>query len=241
MARTVHGLKITRHRKYHIPTIIIGILVLFGAVAVIGGIGNMSVQALYMGLGLSLYRLIVAYVISLVVALLIAVPLSQGKIGDTLIPVFDILQNVPSFALIPLFVYALGYTNGMVIIFAATSILWPILFYVLHALKAARSEWNDAATIFGAVGWKRSLYYLLPLSFSSAVTGSIVGFSIGWEAVIGVEIIGLGSGIGVFLNNTLATDRGIFALALFSLLLAVFIINRLVWMPLLKRSQLYGE
>ncbi len=241
MARIVHGFHMTRRTRYHIPVIGIGVVVV--GIALYGMMATQSVvvHELLTGLALSLYRIFLAYLFSLALALLIAIPTSQSRYGDVLIPIFDLLQNLPSFALIPLFVYLFGYTNLMVVIFAATSILWPILFYVLHALKTAKVELNDAATMFGAVGGKRDVYYLLPLSFSAAVTGSIVGFSIGWEAIIGVEIIGLTTGIGVFLNNTLAQDKGIFTLGLGALLLAVFIINRLIWMPLLRRSQLYSE
>lgn len=240
MARIVHGFHIIKHR-YYIP-VILGSLAAFLIFLYFSiGIRNISAEQLYMGLGLSLYRLILAYLLSLVIALAVALSIGQSKIGDLLIPVFDLLQNLPSFALIPLFVAVFGYTNTMVITFAASSILWPILFYVLHALKTARTDFNDAATIFGATGWKRGLYYLLPLSFSSAVIGSIVGFSIGWEAIIGVEIIGLSSGIGVFLNNSFAASRGLFTFGIFSLLLVVFVLNRLIWMPLLKKSQSYAE
>lgn len=239
MARIIYGFRIAK-RRYYIPILgigLAGLLLLYFS----GRISSVSESQLYAGVALSLFRLILAYAISLIVALAIALLVGQHKVGEALIPVFDLLQNLPSFALIPLFIYFFGYTNTMVIIFAATSILWPILFYVLHAVKTARTDFNDAATIFGARGWKRDIYYLLPLSFSAAITGSIVGFSIGWEAVIGVEIIGLSSGIGVFLNHTLAADRGAFTIGLSVLLLVVFIINRLVWMPLLRRSQLYGE
>ena len=204
--------------------------------------GN-SLPKLAEALSLSLFRLVIAYFISLIIAVIIAVSVSSNKIGDSLIPVFDLLQNLPSFALIPIFVLWLGYTNIMTIVFAATSILWPILFYMLHALKTVARDEEDAAKIFGAKGLKKILFFSLPVAFPSIVTGSIVGFSIGWEAIIGVEIIGLSSGIGPFLNvssGTVGYDKTLI-LGISALLLVVFLINRLVWMPLLKKSQLYGE
>ncbi len=240
MARITYGFKMIPHR-YYIPIMIVVLCTLFALVYIFGPADPLVTHTLYTGLLLSVFRLFTAYSISLVAALFLSLLIGQSKLGDALLPVFDLLQNIPSFALIPLFIFFFGYTNLMVIIFAASSILWPILFYVLHALRTARSDWSDAATIFGAVGVKRDLHYFLPLAFSAVVTGSIVGFSIGWEAVIGVEIIGLSSGIGVFLNQTLSGDRTGFALGIFLLLLVVFVLNRLVWMPLLRESQLYAE
>jgi ABC-type nitrate/sulfonate/bicarbonate transport system permease component len=191
-------------------------------------------------LTLSLSRLILAYLLSLVIATVVAVFVSNSKVGDFLIPVFDLMQNLPSFALIPIFVLWFGYSDWMIIIFAATSILWPILFYMMHALKTVRRDLEDAVKIFGAVGWKKIWFFSLPVAFPSAVTGSIVGFSIGWEAVIGIEIIGLSTGIGPFLNSNVAGNNNLL-LGISALLVVVFLINRLIWMPLLRKSQLYVE
>ncbi len=210
-------------------------------IVLVGSISQISTSALLMDLGLSLYRLVVAYAISLVLAVGLAIMLGRGKLGDFFIPIFDLLQNLPSFALIPVFVLLFGYTNKMAIIFAASSIVWPILFYVLSALRTAKTDFNEAATVFGATGLKRIFYYSIPLSFPAIVTGSIVGISIGWEAIIGIEIIGLSHGIGVFLNSAAQSDKQILAFGIVALLLLVFSVNKLIWLPLLKKSQLYAE
>lgn len=205
-----------------------------------GRINQIDARTLFSDMGLSLFRLILAYGLSLIVGLGLAFLLGRGKLGDFFVPIFDVLQNLPSFALIPLFIILLGRTNKMAIIFAASSMLWPILFYVLNALKTARVEFNEAATIFGATGTKRIFSYLIPLSFPAIVTGSIVGISIGWEAIIGIEIISLSNGIGAFLNARSGTHNQTLIFGIIALLLVVFSINRLVWMPLIKKTQLYG-
>lgn len=224
------------------------LLIAFGVVALplvfialVGRISSISTSALLFALGLSLYRLLIAYIISLVLGVALAVTLGHGAVGDFFIPVFDLLQNLPSFALIPVFALLFGYTNTMAILFAASSVLWPILFYVVSALRTAKTDWNEAATIFGATGFKRIWHYLIPLSFPAIVTGSIVGISIGWEAIIGIEIIGMRGGIGVFLNSAAMSDKTILTLGIVALLLVVFSINKLVWLPLLKKTQLYAE
>ena len=242
MARIIHGFHLTKKRKHKVTTSLLLFIILIIILTIGISAGN-SLPKLAEALSLSLFRLVIAYFISLIIAVIIAVSISSNKIGDSLIPVFDLLQNLPSFALIPIFVLWLGYTNIMTIVFAATSILWPILFYMLHALKTVARDEEDAAKIFGAKGLKKILFFSLPVAFPSIVTGSIVGFSIGWEAIIGVEIIGLSSGIGPFLNvssGTVGYDKTLI-LGISALLLVVFLINRLVWMPLLKKSQLYGE
>lgn len=240
MSRIVHGFHLTKKRKHKKTTGLFLLVILIVIAVIIFYTGNSS-ELLATSLSLSLFRLIIAYLISLVIATVIAISISNTKLGDFMIPVFDLLQNLPSFALIPIFVVWLGYTNTMTIVFAATSILWPILFYMLHTLKTVPKDLEDSAKIFGAKGLKKILYFSLPVAFPAAVTGSIVGFSIGWEAIIGVEIIGLTNGIGPFLNAFSKNNNNNLILGISALLVVVFLINRLVWMPLLKKSQLYAE
>ncbi len=240
MAHYSHNLKI--YKKWTHVLIVFCIIILpIVFILLVGQISQISTHALILGLGLSFYRLLVAYAISLVLGIMLAVTLGHGKVGDFFVPIFDLFQNLPSFALIPVFVILFGYTNKMAILFVASSVLWPILFSILSALRTAKTDYNEAATIFGATGLKRVLHYLIPLSFPAIITGSIVGISIGWEAVIGIEIIGLSNGIGSFLNSAAQADKQLLTLGIITLLLLVFSINRLVWMPLLKRSQLYAE
>ena len=127
----------------------------------------------------------------------------------------------------------------MIILFAVSSIIWPILFAVLTAIKNAHSDLNDAATIFGARGLRRIPYYLAPLSFPAVLTGSIVGIAIGWEAVIGAEIITSITGFGEFIKDASTTGAGITHVAIAGMLVIlviVFVINRLIWAPLLAES-----
>jgi NitT/TauT family transport system permease protein len=198
--------------------------------------------ALGSALAVSFVRLFLGYAISLVVGVGLALLIGNSRAGDWLTPVFDVLQNIPSFALIPVFALAFGYTNIMVVIFAATSIVWPILFYSMSALRTEHMEWSEAATVFGATGTKRIWNYLLPAVFPAIVTGSLVGISIGWEAVIGLEIIGYHSGIGVFLNSAShAGDNAALWAGLVAILILVIVINKFIWAPLLRRTSFYAE
>lgn len=184
------------------------------------------------------YRLAIAFGIALTLGISIALLVGWSPFSDILFPFFDVLQNLPSFALIPLFIYFFGFTSQMIILFAVSSIIWPILFAVLTAIKSAHKDLADAATIFGARGWKRIPYYLAPLSFPAMLTGSIVGIAIGWEAIIGAEIITNIAGFGDFIKEASASGITQASIAgTFAILVIVFAINRLVWAPLLAESR----
>jgi len=227
-----------RHRLLALLVVFLPFLFLF----IVGRLASVDTQALSLALLISFYRLILGYFLALVLGVTGAIFIGTSRFGEAFTPVLDVMQNVPSFALIPVFALFLGYTDFMAVIFIATSVIWPILFYVLSAIRTARTDWGEAATIFGAKGFKRVLHYLLPLSFQAIVTGSVVGISIGWEAVIGVEIIGFASGIGILLNNaSLNHDNTMMVAGIGTLLFLVFIINRVVWAPLMRKTKNYAE
>jgi ABC-type nitrate/sulfonate/bicarbonate transport system permease component len=211
--------------------------------AILGYFGPVSWVKLGNAVLLTTYRLAFAYAIALLLGACIALLVGWSPFADALFPFFDILQNIPSFALIPFFIYFLGYTDQMVILFAVSSIVWPILFAILAAIKNAHKDLGDAATIFGARGFRRIPYYLAPLSFPAMLTGSIVGVAIGWESIIGAEIIANTSGFGAFIKTASTSGINQAAIAgMFVILIIVFVINRIIWTPLLaESSKRYAE
>jgi NitT/TauT family transport system permease protein len=123
-----------------------------------------------------------------------------------------------------------------------TAVIWPIFFYVLSALHVARTDFNEAATVFGATGWKRITRYYIPLAFPAIITGSIVGISIGWEAIIGIELIGRLKGIGTFIDTASTSgDQATLWGGIIAILALVFILNKILWTPLLKYTEHYAE
>jgi sulfonate transport system permease protein len=220
-----------------------GVIIAMILLAAFGYFGTVRWVTLGEAVMRTTYRLIVAYFVALALGVSIALLVGWSSLTDALFPVFDVLQNVPSFALIPFFIYFLGYSDLMIILFAVSSITWPILFAVLAAIKSAHKDLSDAATIFGARGIRRIPYYLAPLSYPAILTGSIVGIAIGWESVIGAEIIANASGFGSFIKTASSSGINQAAVAgMFVILIIVFIVNRLIWAPLLaESSKRYAE
>lgn len=235
--------------RHHARRYRFGWMLMFGIVGtglvfyLIGDLGGVAWPTLGHAIVRTTYRLAFAYGIALVLGVSVALLVGWSPFADILFPLFDVLQNLPSFALIPLFIYFFGFTNEMIILFAVSSIVWPILFAVLTAIKSAHKDLSDAATIYGARGWRRIPYYLAPLSFPAMLTGSIVGIAIGWESVIGAEIITNIAGFGDFIKAASATGITQASIAgTLAILIIVFVINRLVWAPLLvESSKRYAE
>jgi ABC-type nitrate/sulfonate/bicarbonate transport system permease component len=239
--RAWHRAHLARHRRTWL--IMFGMIGAAILLALFGYFGTVGWRALIEAVLHTTYRLVLAYIVALVIGVALALLVGWSSLIDAFFPVFDILQNVPSFALIPFFIYFLGYTDKMIILFAVSSMMWPILFAVLAAIKSAHKDLSDAATIFGARGLRRIPYYLAPLSYPAMLTGSIVGIAIGWESIIGAEIIANVSGFGAFIKTASVSGINQAAIAgMFVILIIVFIVNRMIWAPLLvESSKRYAE
>lgn len=189
----------------------------------------------------SLGRLCMAYVISAVVGWILAVSLYRGKRSVIALPVFDVCQSFPTFALLPLAVLTFGASNTTIVVFLVFTIIWPIIFSIVSSLKLIKRDWYETAQIYHLRGWRYLQYFLFPASVSGLIVGTIIGLGEGWEALIATEIIvqanhGLGSFFKLFEHNAAVTTFGVLGF-----LLLVFSINHLIWLPLLEWSHEHME
>lgn len=217
---------------------VIGLLIYFSGI-------SLDFDQVMSGFVASLIRTTIAYLISAAIAVAIALAITSNKVAeDIFLPIFDVLQSFPSFALFPVLVVALKNSPETVIVLVLTvTMIWPILFSIISGIKNRRQDFEEAATIFGAVGWKRLLYFTLPALYPAIVTGSIVGWGEGWEFIIGAELlVKTHTGIGTYLGK-LGNSQQSLALAagITVLLILLFIINKLFWLPLLYRTTKYSE
>lgn len=199
---------------------------------------GISIGLLLSDLLASSYRVVTAYLISLFIAVLMALIVTKNRtLEDILLPILDVLQSFPSFAILPIAILWFGASNLTAIFFLVITILWPVLFNVIAGIKNIRGDVSEAAIVFGAKGVKRIWYFLVPAILPAIVTGSIIGWGEAWEAIVGAEIIGISRGIGAFLSQ--ASESGhlrILLAGIIALLFFIFFLNKIIWLPLLKKS-----
>jgi NitT/TauT family transport system permease protein len=214
-----------------------------GVAAYVVSFAHLDSQQLVQGIGASLARITVAYTIAVVIALVLALLITSHRLIENLfLPIFDVLQSFPSFALFPILVAALKNSPEIVIVSVLViTIIWPVLFGIITGIKNRREDLEEAATIFGAHGWKRLRYFRLPALFPALVSGSIVGWGEAWEFIIGAELlVHVNSGIGHYLGVLGdAHENRLLIFGILVLMLALFVLNKLIWLPLLHRSTRY--
>lgn len=241
--QSTHRHNILKHRlsSQAISLIWLGVIVAILASVIL--FSNLNAFELLGGFTASLVRTSIAYLIALAIALLIALLITTNQtVENIFLPIFDVLQSFPSFALFPVLVVALRNSPETVIITVLTiTMIWPILFTIIGGVKNRREDLEEAAVVFGATGIKRLFYYTFPGLMPSIITGSIVGWGEGWEFIIGAELlVKTNVGIGTYLGSLGETGQNLLlAFGIFILMLLLFAINKSLWLPLLHRATRY--
>lgn len=220
----------------HVVVTILFLVVPFLFLLFFAKISHVATSNLLLDTSISLWRMLIAYLIAALLGWLFAVLLYKGKRATIALPFFDVLQSFPTYAGLPLAVLYWGKSNFTVIFFLVLAVIWPIFFSIISSLKLIRRDWEEAVEVSGLKGPQYLWNFLIPISVPGLITGSIIGLGDGWEALIATEIIvGIGGGLGGFFqffsNNPRVTVLGILAF-----LLVIFTINKLIWLPLLEWS-----
>lgn len=207
--------------------------------------GREYATVLPLALGLSLLRLISAYLISLAIALPLAVlAVGNGRFSRLVMPAAEIVASVPATAIFPLLVVALiGVTHGLEvpsILLLVTGMVWYVFFNIVSGLKSIPAELKEAARNYGLTGWHYVRKVMLPAIFPSLMTGSITAFGGGWNALIVSEYVTslrggppfYVLGIGYLIDKatlSVPKDVGLLVLSLVTLVVTVIAMNRLFW------------
>lgn len=204
-------------------------------------------------LALSLLRLVLAYLISVAIALpLASLAVRSGHLSRLVMPAAEVVASVPATAIFPLIVVALiGVTHGLnvpSILLLVTGMVWYVFFNVVAGLRSIPAELKEAAQNYGLRRWKYVRRVMLPAIFPSLMTGSITAFGGGWNALIVSEyvpsltggkpfyVLGLGYLIDKA-SYSRPQDMGLLVLSLVTMVIAVIAINRLFW----RRMQTVAE
>lgn len=228
-----------RHQRHHWA--VLGLLLAGIVTLAVASRGAFNTWAFLGEFGNSFISVSLAYVICLIAGLLIGLAATASpKLENTLLPVIDLAQSFPTFAILPVLVYHFGGSRITVVTILSIAMVWPIVFGVISGVKEQRSDESEAATIFGATGWRRLVYYRWPMLRPTVITGSIISWGQAWDTVVGAEIIAGVAGAGHYLGAI--GDRGDWQQLLLGILVYLFLIfaiNQLWWLPLLHRYTKY--
>jgi NitT/TauT family transport system permease protein len=192
--------------------------------------------------GVSILRLLAAYLISLAWTVPCAIAASESqRFARRLTPIAEIIGSIPATALFPLIVvFVIRITGGMnlaSILLILTGMQWYLLFNLLAGVSQIPADLKEAARAFGLsrlATWRK---LTIPSMIPSLLTGSITAWGGGWNALILSEYFVYRGrtyqvfGLGALLDDaTYRAGSGVMILlTLLSMVLVVVVLNRVVW------------
>ncbi len=156
-------------------------------------LGNLSMFIL-----LTMGRLTIAYLVSLVVAIGLGVLAAESKRAASLIyPIYDIGQGVPILALFPVIYLGLSGVVGSqrlaleitCIVMLVLDMIWYMFINITSAIKNIPTEIKEVGSLFGFKGLHRITHLIIPSILPAIVTGSILSWGTGWNTIIFSEYL----------------------------------------------------
>ncbi len=241
-------------------------LAIFGAlVALVYGIGaaalpwfgpansqveiSLAPRALPAYAGYSLLRMAVAYLLSLLFALIYGyVAAYHARAERVMIPLLDVLQSIPVLSFLPGVMLAmvalfptrqLGVELGSIILIF-TGQAWNLAFSFYSSLKSIPRELREAAEIYRFNRWQRFTQLELPYAAIGLIWNSMMSVAGGWFFLMACEMFVLGErdfrlpGLGAYLQTAAsAGDTRAILWGVATMVGIIVVLDQLLWRPLI--------
>lgn len=158
----------------------------------------------------SLKRIFFGFMLALVLAVPIGLLMGRSRSAEAFgTPIMELFRPIPPLAWVPIFLIALKFFWGPIMI-VFLGIFFPIVLNVRFGARSVDPVLVDAARTLGASRRDVFLKVILPFTLPYMMTGIKVGLGIGWMCIVAAEMLGaVGGGVGYYINN-MAYQVGMF-------------------------------
>lgn len=157
-------------------------------------------HSLWIGIGISLRRVVIGYVISVVLGVLLGMVLaSNAFLEDTLGRVILSLQSLPSACWVPIALLWFGLSETAIIFVTITGSLLAITQATKAGFDNVPRILSMAGRNLGAEGPQLFWHVLLPASLPYLMDGLRQGWAFAWRSLITGEMIYISLGLGQLL------------------------------------------
>jgi len=210
---------------------------------------SLAPRALPAYAGYSLLRMAVAYLLSLLFALIYGyVAAYHARAERVMIPLLDVLQSIPVLSFLPGVMLAmvalfptrqLGVELGSIILIF-TGQAWNLAFSFYSSLKSIPRELREAADIYRFNRWQRFTQLELPYAAIGLIWNSMMSVAGGWFFLMACEMFVLGQrdfrlpGLGSYLQTAAsAGDTHAILWGLAMMIGIIVVLDQLLWRPLI--------
>jgi NitT/TauT family transport system permease protein len=207
-----------------------------------------NIGTLLLADALSALRMFIAYIISLITALILGISMARNRYLEAFIlPILDILQSIPILGFFPIALVAfialfprIG-VEIAVIFLLVTSLIWNMIFGVYSAVKSLDPSISDLVKLYKIPITTRFFRIYTPPTTKSIGANSIISWAGGWFFITSSEIIAAGSseyrvlGIGTIIMNAYTSNDLATLISGLILLIATILLTYLIlWNPMAK-------
>ena len=233
-------------------TVIVSLGLLYGALRAVGMLTTVPpAQWLTIGWGLlaTLLRVAVALLLALAWTIPVGVAIgTDARLAAWLQPLVQVTASIPATALFPVvLLVVLRLPQGLNIAAILLMLLgtqWYLLFNIIAGATAIPRDLQYTTELMQLSRLGRWRILVLPALFPYIVTGGITASGGAWNASIVAEYISFGGrtfrtvGIGALIAEATATgDYALLLAATLVMVLAVVLINRLIWRRLYQLAE----
>jgi NitT/TauT family transport system permease protein len=208
-----------------------------------------SPAALPVYAGYSLLRIAIAYVFSLIFAVVYGyIAAYRPRAERFMIPLLDVLQSIPVLSFLPGVMLAmaalfpgrqLGVELGAVLLIF-TGQVWNMAFSFYASLKSIPREMREAASIYRFNWWQRFVQIEFPFATIGLVWNSMMSVAGAWFFLMACEqfsdfkLPGLGSYLQTAADNG---DTRSIILGVLTMVTVIVLIDQLIWRPVIAWSE----
>jgi ABC-type nitrate/sulfonate/bicarbonate transport system permease component len=154
------------------------------------------------------------YLLGFLLAAAIGVPMGllmgwSQRFDHIVTPVFDALRFIAPIAWVPFATLWFGTGIGGPILIIFSGAFAPCVINAYRGAKLVDTRLVEAARVHGANDWHVISQVLIPGSIPSIVAGLRIGAGVGWQSLVGAELIVVSSGVAFLMvqgQNNLATS-----------------------------------
>lgn len=181
-------------------------------------------------LAVTVGRFLEGYLLAAALGVLLGIVLGYFRLAHSFVAaLIEFLRPMPSVAIIPVAILALGIGDAMIVAVTVYAALWPILINTIDGVRRIENILIDTGRTFGLRRRRILWRIILPAASPYIVTGLRIGLSIALILVTTAEMIAGSKGLGFFI---LDEERSMHSAAMYGGILLVaalgYLLNRLL-------------
>jgi sulfonate transport system permease protein len=148
-------------------------------------------------LRISLYRLLAGFSLGSVGGLLLGVLLATSERARIYLgPSFNVIRQVPTLALTPLFILLFGIGETLKVVIILKSTIFPVAVAAMEGVRSIPRQYLDVGRAYKLPPWTLLRRIIFPASVVPMLTGVRIALGRSWMVLVTVELLAADSGIG---------------------------------------------